>query len=105
MKFEKEHKKRGGRLKGVPNKLTTSLKELILRALDEVGGLKYLCKVAADDPRTFCNLVGRVLPLDVNMDMSDRLAIFLSRVDGSSRHLPALPPPEIIEQEQEERLN
>lgn len=89
--------KTGGREKGVPNKVTASLKDLILKALDEVGGLKYLCNIALTDPKTFCGLVGRVLPLDVRMDMTDRLAGVLDKLDGTSRALPHLPASEGIE--------
>jgi len=56
-------KKFGGRTKGTPNKLTTSVKEAILEAFDKVGGIEYLVDIAKDDPRTFCALLGRVLPL------------------------------------------
>lgn len=86
-----------GRPKGSLNKTTASLKDLILKALDEVGGLQYLCKVAYDDPRTFCGLIGRVLPLDVRMDMTDRLAGVLEKLDGTTRALPHLPASEGIE--------
>lgn len=55
----------GGRKKGSQNVVTKALKEAILAALDEVGGQKYLVKVARDDPKTFCSLLGKVLPLQV----------------------------------------
>lgn len=52
----------GGRQKGTPNKLTASVKHAIEKAFKSVGGEKYLAQVAKDDPRTFCALLGRVLP-------------------------------------------
>lgn len=58
-----------GRKKGVPNKNTTALKEMILAALDQAdpaGSVAYLTKQAADNPTAFLTLVGKVLPLDVN---------------------------------------
>lgn len=63
-------KKFGGRKKGTPNKLTTSVKEAIVRAFDEVGGVSYLVKVANEDPKTFCTLLGRVIPTEVRADMT-----------------------------------
>lgn len=54
-----------GRVKGVPNKTTATLKEAILRAFDEVGGAAYLSIIAKDDPRTFCALLSKVLPMQV----------------------------------------
>jgi hypothetical protein len=54
--------KTGGRKAGTPNKTSAELKAAILRALDAAGGDEYLIKVAQDDPRTFCTLVGKILP-------------------------------------------
>lgn len=54
-----------GRPKGSKNKVPTVLKEAILTTLDKVGGVKYLSRVAMEDPRTFCALLGRVLPMTV----------------------------------------
>jgi hypothetical protein len=54
-----------GRPKGSKNKLTASIKEAIERAFEEVGGQSYLAKVAQEDPRTFCTLLGKLLPMQV----------------------------------------
>jgi len=59
-----------GRQKGELNKLTRTLKEAILAAFDEVGGRDYLVAVAKDDPKTFCGLLARVLPLQVDAEMT-----------------------------------
>lgn len=57
--------KTGGRQKGSPNKLTKQLKDMILEALDESGGVEYLKQTAIDHPTAFLTLVGKVLPLQV----------------------------------------
>jgi hypothetical protein len=54
-----------GRKKGVPNKATAALKDAILNAFSQVGGEAYLVTVAQTDPKTFCTLLGKVLPLQV----------------------------------------
>lgn len=54
-----------GRVKGVPNKTTKALKDMILQALANVGGEAYLASQAAKNPNAFLALVGRVLPLQV----------------------------------------
>lgn len=54
-----------GRKKGVPNKLTSDLKEMILQALAGVGGVQYLQRQAKEKPAAFLTLVGKVLPLQV----------------------------------------
>lgn len=58
---------KGGSRKGVPNKVTKELKDMIHRALDEAGGVSYL-KECALNPRTasaFLSLVGKTLPMTV----------------------------------------
>lgn len=57
--------KTGGRKKGVGNKITRELKDMILAALDESGGIAYLKQQAQDNPSAFLTLVGKVLPLTV----------------------------------------
>ncbi len=58
---------KGGSRKGIPNKTTKALKDMILGALDDAGGQKYLT-ACAKNPRTagtFLQLVGKVLPLQI----------------------------------------
>ena len=57
--------KTGGRKAGTPNRMTSQVREAILRAFDQVGGEDYLVKVAQDDPKTFCTLLGRLIPAEV----------------------------------------
>ena len=64
-----------GRPKGVPNKNTTALKDMILQALHGVGGMNYLMTQAGENPTAFMTLVGRVLPLDTNMNHSGNIGI------------------------------
>lgn len=59
-------KKTGGRQKGSLNKTTRELKEMILQALDESGGVEYLKQTALDHPQAFMTLLGKVLPLQVS---------------------------------------
>ena len=58
-----------GRKKGTANKLTIQVKDAIQNAFTEVGGEKYLVKVAKEDPRTFCTLLGKVLPTQLEGDL------------------------------------
>lgn len=58
---------KGGSRKGIPNKTTAQLKDMILSALGSAGGVAYLTE-RAKDPRTasaFLTLVGKVLPMTV----------------------------------------
>lgn len=65
--FKKGKKAGPGRPKGTLNKTTKELKDMILAALDESGGVDYLVQ-RASDPRTsaaFLGLIGKVLPMTV----------------------------------------
>ena len=61
-----EAQKGKGRPKGAVNKNTAALKDMILTALGDAGGIDYLAAQARDNPNAFMTLVGKVLPLDVN---------------------------------------
>ena len=66
-----------GRPKGIPNKNTTQLKDMILKALDSAGGAEYLER-RANDPRTaaaFLGLVGKVLPMTIANDKESPFTI------------------------------
>lgn len=63
-----EAQKGRGRPKGAPNKLTKQVKEMILGALDDAGGQKYLARQALENPTAFMTLVGKVLPLQLTGD-------------------------------------
>ncbi len=52
-----------GRPKGVPNKATTAIKDMIVQALTNVGGVDYLSRQAEENPVAFMGLVGKVIPL------------------------------------------
>jgi len=67
-----------GRPKGSHNKRDIQLKEMILEALDNSGGAKYL-QARANDPRTasaFLSLVGKVLPMTVQGPGADGAHVF-----------------------------
>lgn len=61
----KPGERRGGRKKGTPNKFNASVKAAIIEAFERAGGADYLLTIAHDDPKTFCALLGRVLPMQV----------------------------------------
>ena len=55
-----------GRKKGVPNKTTGLLKDMILQALDKAGGIDYLLRQSDANPVAFLALVGKVLPMQIH---------------------------------------
>jgi hypothetical protein len=60
-----EGKRGPGRPKGSPNAITRDLKEMILGALDDAGGRKYLAAQAVLNPGPFLTLVGKCLPREI----------------------------------------
>src|SRR5258708_437960 len=54
-----------GRKRGARNKMTRALKEMILAALDDAGGVSYLARQARNNPVGFMTLLGKLLPLQV----------------------------------------
>lgn len=56
-----------GRKAGTPNKTTAAVKDMILTALSNAGGAKYLERCANDHKTAvaFLNLVGKVLPMQI----------------------------------------
>jgi len=54
-----------GRPKGALDKNNKQLREMILAALEEKGGIAYLAEKADSHPQAFMSLLGRVLPLSV----------------------------------------
>lgn len=56
-----------GRPKGSQNKVTKDLKDMILGALDQAGGMEYLYQQAVENPKAFLALLSRVLPKDLNV--------------------------------------
>jgi hypothetical protein len=73
-----------GRPKGVPNKATKAVKEMVIQALNEAhkdGGVAYLKDQAAKNPTAFLTLVGKVLPLDVNANLSGAIGLLPASID------------------------
>lgn len=69
-----------GRPKGIPNKFTGELREMILNALAGAGGVEYLKARAKDTPGPFLALVGKILPLQVTGEDGKSLPVAVSFV-------------------------
>jgi hypothetical protein len=73
-----------GRPKGAPNKSTALLKDAILQAAelagDKGGMVNYLLKQANENPIAFMGLMGKVLPLQVVADITQRVAVVTETV-------------------------
>lgn len=57
-------RKTGGRIKGVPNKTTTTVRENTLAVFDQIGGLDTMADWASENLTEFYRLYGRMAPSD-----------------------------------------
>jgi hypothetical protein len=71
-----------GRKRGVPNKVTGAVKDMVLAALDKAGGQDYLVEQAKKNPVAFMSLLGRILPMQVTGEGGGPVMI----VTGVPRH-------------------
>jgi hypothetical protein len=55
-----------GRPKGVPNKINGDIKQMLLDALEEKGGVAYFVEQADENPVAFLTLIGKVLPMTLS---------------------------------------
>ena len=89
-----------GRPKGAKNKTTLALKEAVLAALDRVGGVEYLARLAIENSSAFASLLRKVLPTTLSASDSDGgpATITFERVivmPGGHRHIEGKTPLQI----------
>lgn len=87
--MNKEGAKIGGRPKGVPNKITTELKQLVLRAMElagdkdggDEGALKYLVSRAKKNPVAYLALISKLIPskVEAEVNVTGQLAMRLEQ--------------------------
>jgi hypothetical protein len=64
-----------GRKPGAPNKLNADIKEMVLGALEDVGGRGYLAARALDTPASFLALLGKILPTQLTGENGAPIAV------------------------------
>ncbi len=63
-----------GRPKGARNKVTTQVKTGLLKALEEgEGAAAFFTNLKYNDPRTFCNAVVKLIPVQVEADLKGEI--------------------------------
>jgi hypothetical protein len=72
-------KKTGGRVKGVPNKLTTGAKEVIAQVAENIGGVarmtEWVRESKENEKAFWTNIYTKLLPLQVAGDKDNPLSI------------------------------
>jgi hypothetical protein len=67
-----------GRPKGSVDKGNALIREMIVSALDEVGGVEYLVRQAEAKPVAFLALIGKVMPVQIAGDPNAPVKISFS---------------------------
>lgn len=73
-----------GRKPGVPNKVTATVKMMVLAALEKAGGDEYLLKQAKDNPTAFMTLLGKIMPTQVVGDVTRPFVALIPAPSGTS---------------------
>lgn len=60
--------KTGGRQKGTPNKTTVAVKEALLEAFDNLGGVSALVTWGMDNPTAFYQIWSKLAPIEAKID-------------------------------------
>lgn len=59
-----------GRPKGVPNKTTNDVRQMLLASLNNVGGQTYLEEQAKANPKAYLSLISKVIPQEVKSQIT-----------------------------------
>lgn len=70
--FKGKRPANSGRKKGVANKTTQDLREMIRAALDDAGGRNYLQMQALENPGPFMALIGKIIPQEVRQEITGK---------------------------------
>lgn len=75
-----------GRKEGVPNKITSDIRNMIREALDSAGGMDYLKRQANENPVAFMGLIGKIIPKEVETTITGSVqGINVSFVDPTPK--------------------
>jgi len=90
MPFKKGKKKTGGRSKGTPNKIAKDVKEMVLEALEELGGTEWFIAQGRENPVAFMAMAGKAMPKETKIELLKTVKISMIGLD---------PDPKVIEGE------
>jgi hypothetical protein len=79
--------RRAGRLPKGRQHTPTDLREMVLGALEDAGGRRYLAQRAIDTPGPFLALLGKVLPTTVANSDGSPIALHLIAAQLVSKHI------------------
>ena len=65
--------------------VTPEIKEGILAAFEQAGGVEYLVQLAKVDPPTFCRLLAQLIPAEVKASVTHTLDLGQAMIDANQR--------------------
>ncbi len=68
-----------GRKKGVPNKLSGSVKQNIVGVFDRIGGREKMAKWAEENQTDFYRLYGRLAPTEIEANVKGKVIVNLNQ--------------------------
>lgn len=71
-----------GRKPGVPNKLSTTVKENVIAVFDAIGGIEHMKVWATDNPNNFYNIYAKILPTQTEVSGTDGQELVIKVVTG-----------------------
>jgi hypothetical protein len=85
--LDAKRRRPAGVKEGTPNKLTGTVKMMVLGALEKLGGRStWLVKQAKKHPQAFMTLLGKIIPTQVVGDMSYRFVAACRRLRRTPRN-------------------
>ena len=85
MPKKKGDPKTGGRKKGTPNKVTTTVKEALMESFQGLGGKTYLDTLSKTEPRAYATLLGKLIPTEVKAELEHSGGLEVNVVTGIPR--------------------
>lgn len=71
-----------GRKAGVPNKLSTTVKENVIAVFEALGGIEHMTLWATDNPNNFYNIYAKILPTQTEVSGTDGQELVIKVVTG-----------------------
>jgi len=74
-----------GRKKGVPNKLSGSVKQNIVGVFDKIGGREKMAKWAEENQTDFYRLYGRLAPTEIEANVKGKVIVNLNQYGSGNK--------------------
>ena len=93
--FTKGMSKIGGRKQGIANRLTSTFREAVLLAYENIGGHEAFSNWAAENRADFYKIAARLIPTEIKGSEDQKIVVVIDRTchgnpDAGSKGRPAL---------------